>query len=305
MYDKSDPRSTLKSRSEKEKAVPTEFADVKHVKMYELSPCESALGTKTWWMRGQNFFLAYSEAVDGEQFERKGQKDEYVVLLPDQDSEAVVSWNGQEFRVQGYSLIVVPHGYSQVTLTKGGRVVRLFSVRNDDLKELPLNKSDYLNSDPNVAAFEPWPESIDGPAVRVYCLDVPQEEGRFGRIFRCSTFMVNVLYPYDGPRDPSKLSPHAHDDFEQCSLVLEGEFVHHLRWPWTTDKTKWRPDNHEHCSAPSVSIMPAGVIHTSEAVGAGTNWLVDIFCPPRLDFSKQPGWVLNEKEYPLVAADSE
>lgn len=304
MYDKSDPRSSL-GDSGKKKAQPTEFADVKHVKMYELTPRESELGTKTWWMRGQHFYLAYSAAVAGEQFERLGQKDEYVVLMPDPESEAVVSWNGQEHWVKGYSLAIVPAGDSRLTVTKGGRFVRLFSIKNEDLQDLPLNQADYATPDPNVAPFEPWPESVHGPAVRVYSFDVPEQDGRFGRIFRCSTFMVNVLYPYDGPRDPSKLSPHAHDDFEQCSLVLEGEFIHHLRWPWTTDRTKWRPDNHERCGAPSVTIMPAGVIHTSEAVGAGINWLIDIFCPPRLDFSKQPGWILNEEDYPLPATGGE
>jgi hypothetical protein len=41
------------------------------------------------------------------------------------------------------------------------------------------------------------------------------------------------------------------------SLALQGSFVHHLRYPWTPDKTRWRADEHERYESPSVLVIGA------------------------------------------------
>ena len=172
----------------------------------------------------------------------------------------------------------------------------------DDVPEDFQDYPGYESPDGNVAPFTAWPDPTDGQRVRVYPLaEHPLESGKLGRIFRCSTVMVNVLPEDDQPRDPTQLSPHHHDDFEQLSLQLSGDYVHHMRTPWTTNMAEWRDDEHRACASPAVTVIPPPVIHTTQAMGHMRHQLIDIFSPPRLDFSQRPGWVLNADEYPMPA----
>lgn len=303
MLDRSDPRSQLASYGAATSTRPpaTEYHPAEYIEFHLLAPAEEAAGTRTWYGRGTNFVVAYSEAGDTADFARDGQVDEYVLLLPDRGVGAKITADAGTAEVEGYSVTFIPPGNSRVETRGRGRVVRLFTTRSEDLAARCSNAAAYVEPHPNTAPLEPWPAPAGGLKVRSYSLDVPDQPGRFGKIFRCTTFMVNYMDPSRGPRDATKMSPHHHDDFEQCSLVIAGEYVHHIRFPWTSDLTAWIDDEHRRVGSPSITVIPPPAIHTSQAISPGENHLIDIFSPPRIDFSQKEGWVLNADDYPMPA----
>lgn len=301
MYDATDPRAAMGTAATASR--PTEFSAADYLKFYQTPPDTGEPLIQSWFGRGQNFLVAFSLVEAGAVLKRSGQPDEYAILLPERGTEILVEAGGERESIEGYRIAFVPPGDSMVTVVRGGTVVRLFSKRAEDIAARCANAAAYATPQPNTSPLKEWPSPVGGFRTRSYSLDVAPTPGRFGRIFRCTTLMVNYLDPWEGPRDASKLSPHHHDDFQQGSLALNGEFVHHLRWPWTPDMHRWRADDHELCGSPSLAIIPPPSIHTTQAIGRGVNQLVDIFSPPRTDFSKEPGWVLNADDYPMPADD--
>jgi hypothetical protein len=298
MYESYDPRSKLAAQAG-DRPVIEGFAAAEYVKFHDLPAAEASAQARTWYGRGQNMIVGYSEVQPGAVLARIGQVDEYMLVLPEAGAGAVIEAGNERVEVPGFTLAIVPPGDSRVTMRQQGLLIRVISTRNADMARLASNAAAYDHQHPNIPAFQPWPEPPGGYRIRHYSLDVPAQPGRFGRIFRCTTMMINMLPPEPGPRDTMKLSPHHHDDFEQCSLAIQGAFTHHIRWPWTANQGHWRNDDHEHCPAPSIAVIPPPAIHTSAATRNDGNQLVDIFSPPRVDFSKQAGWVLNADEYPM------
>lgn len=297
MYAKNDPRAALNTASASPAA--TEFVPASYGKFYETAPQEERDGGRFWYHRAQNFIVVYVEVSGELSLERSGQPDEWVVLVPDDGTLNVeLRAGGDTKATRAASMLVVPPGDSRMTARGQGRLTLLFTTRSPDLCAKCANAAEYAQAHPNIPPFVPWPDPPAGFALRLYPLNVPPEGGRFGCIYRCTTFMVNA-FEVKPPRDVTTLSPHLHEDFEQCSLALDGAYIHHIRWPWVSDSTKWIDDHHEHCASPSVAIIPPPSLHTSQGISADGNRLFDIFSPPRRDFSEKPGWVLNAADYPM------
>lgn len=260
-------------------------------------PQRDAPGERTWITRGANFVVALSQVEPGTVLERVEQPDESMVLLA--DASARVEAGAEQIEAGPESLLAVPPGPCKIIVATGGTLVRVFSSRAVDLLAAASNASVYAGGAPEVAPLVPWPVPADGMRLRHYRLADHTRPGVHMRIFRCTTLMLNVMMPRMVARDVTKLSPHQHSDFEQGSLALRGQWVHHLRHPWTADLNDWKPDEHLEMDSPSLLVIPPKVIHTSRNVNDGGAWLVDVFAPPRVDFSSTPGKVANEADYPL------
>lgn len=263
------------------------------------APQQPGDGARSWIVRATNFVVVYSEVEAGAELARDN-PDEYMVLVP-RGLTVAISAGDEKVEVTGQALVVVPPGPSTIRAAADGTLSRMLSAQATDLTELASNAQRYATPHELVAPLVPWPEPPGGFRLRAYQLDKYHEEpGVLGRIFRCTTLMVNVFAPWRAPRDPKQLTPHSHDDFEQCSLTLTGEFVHHLRYPWGADMSAWRGDEHPRVTSPAAVVFPPTVVHTSQSVGAGDDWqIVDVFAPPRLDFSARAGYVRNADDYPV------
>ena len=269
------------------------------VRHHERPPQVEADGAKTWLARGSNFIVAVSAVKAGARLLRAAQPDEYMVFLP--DVGARIGAGSESVDAQAESLTIVPPGASEIVAAGDGQVVCVYSHRAADLLALADNAADFAERNPDVAPLQAWPDPSGGFKLRHYPLAAYARADSNMRIFRSTNLMLNVMLPRPVPRDVHKLSPHSHADFEQGSLAVRGQWVHHLRYPWTADLTQWRADEHIEVGSPSLAVIPPKVVHTSRNTNEGGSWLLDVFAPPRLDFSSKPGMVANADDYPMPA----
>jgi hypothetical protein len=265
---------------------------------YASEPQLNATGQKTWITRSANVVVVISQVSAGTELSRENNPDEYMLLLPP-GMKAQVQAGAETIEAGPETLTILPPGQSSIKALTDGLLTRVFTIRAADLAAQAANANVYAKGAPAVAPLQDWPTPVGGFKIRHYKLADYTDPAIFGRLFRSTNLMINVFERKTDRRDPRKLSPHSHADFEQISLALEGTFIHHLRTPWTADSLSWREDQHLEMGSPSALVIPTNLIHTTQDIGEGVAWLIDVFGPPRMDFSLQAGVVRNAAEYPM------
>jgi len=250
--------------------------------------------------RGQNFFVQWLEGTP--EVEARSEH-EMLLLLPDTGAELRTAAGRRA--VPGRSICVLPAGRVAVYLAQGGRAALIASSRPDLASGSACNQADYAVPDsrilPSTAGYRRVTGQGEVQVIAVDNIKPPADKPRL-KMFQSDTLGINWV-EYDGPRDRSQLSPHSHADFEQASLAIAGNYVHHLRVQWGPDANHWQDDQHLPAGSPSMITVPVNLIHTTEGVGAGRHLLIDVFSPPRSDFIGR-GWVANAHEYVRDAGEA-
>jgi mannose-6-phosphate isomerase-like protein (cupin superfamily) len=261
---------------------------------YDEAPQLDGNGVRSWITRGANFAIVVSAGEAGSSFSGTARDEQFVYAL--EGGVRITAGNDTE-TLGVEDLAIVPPGNWTIHFDQPGHVVQQITA-DEPLVKHAANAASYADGAPEVAKTVPWPEPVGGYKLRRYSTLEAYARGGMVHAFRTRKLMMVPYARFLEPRDETQLSPHSHADFEQGSVALEGEWLHHLRVPWTPDRRTWRPDVHLQVGSPSTTIIPAGVIHTSQGIAGEGMRLVDVFAPPRLDFSER-GWVDNAADYPM------
>lgn len=248
--------------------------------------------------RGQNFIVERLAGGGNLPFALSSAS-EIIVLLPDTGAGVAGTHEGD---LPGTAVVILPAGSYQLTPSGAGDLYVLATDRTDEEAGAAANAGMYAEADARVRPIgERYRRVAHNGEIRIYPvaeIAIPPDNGRL-RFLQSETMSINWV-EYEGVRDRSALSPHAHADAEQASLAIEGHFIHHLRTPWGRDADQWREDQHLVAGPGTIAIIPPEIIHTTEGSGDGRHVLIDVFAPPRADFIAR-SWVFNSSEYAAPA----
>jgi len=273
------------------------FREASIGRYYEDTPQLVGEGVRSWITRGANFAIVCSVAEAGATLSGTAKDEQFVYAL---EGGVRVSSGGQSETLGVEDLAILPPGEWTIRFERPGQVIQQITAA-EALAQQAANAATYSNGAPEVAPIEPWPEPAGGYRLRRYSTLEAYARGGMVHAFRTRKLMMVPYARFLEPRDETQLTPHSHADFEQGSVALEGDWLHHLRVPWTANRRHWRPDMHLEVGSPSTTIIPAGIVHTSQGIAGEGMRLVDVFAPPRMDFS-QRGWVDNAADYPMPEA---
>jgi hypothetical protein len=239
----------------------------------------------------QNFCVQWCEGTTGYAIESRDEALLFVV-----DPIAVIG-HIDRVAVPAKSLVILPPGRHSIEGGKEAKAIVMATDRRNMQRDAAVNGINMARDSRVVAVGQPFVRCQNESRILVYPMDdiVPPAGNPRLKIFQSSTMSVNYV-EYDGPRARNALSPHAHKDFEQVTLAVQGPYVHHLREVWGPDADLWREDVHIRAEPATLLLIPPTVIHTTEGVGNEQHILLDIFAPPRRDFIAK-GWVLNAEDY--------
>ncbi len=263
---------------------------------FPLHETTGSSGLRHWTGRGQNFAVTYLESPSDGAAREFTSQDELMVL--NLESPLALAGAGQKLEAPSRSICILPPGSWSLKPAAGGRSVVIQSLRADEDASGAVNAREYAARDSRIGPVgPPYVRQSGGGSAQVLLIDdikAPADKPRL-KMLQTSTLSINWV-EYEGPRNRTQLSPHSHASFEQGSLGLDGDFLHHLRTPWGENAEIWQEDRHAQLASPSLMVVPVGLVHTSEGVGPGHHLLIDVFSPPRADFIGK-GWVANANDY--------
>lgn len=262
----------------------------------------AAFGERPALMRGQNFWVEWVPVPEGGSsavFESDVESLLISAALPLQ----VAAEGAPPTPVAAHTVSILPAGRHTVLAAQAGSYAFIASQRGDIAGRAIVNAEAYAQPDPRIVpAGRPFRRRSALGAPQVLAIDAIRAAPDRPRLkmLQTETLSINIV-EYHGVRDRTALSPHNHAEFEQGSLALAGDFVHHLRVPWGANANLWRDDEHLAAPSPSLLVVPVELIHTTEGVGDGHHLLIDVFAPPRRDFIAK-GWVFNAADYEATGA---
>jgi mannose-6-phosphate isomerase-like protein (cupin superfamily) len=247
----------------------------------------------TRYARLQHTLIAWSAIPESGGTLHQDAAHELVVALV--DTSAILHVGEEQVGAPRRSIGILPPGPSTIVASGPGTVVRFFTPLPPAFAAPVVNGGDYVAPRAVRPLGEPL-RRIGPPAPRVHRMPrLRPEQAGTQRVVEAETMSVMWIENH-GPQDLAKVGPHAHADFEEGALVLEGAYVLHLRTPWGSDARRWRDDEHLACEPGALVIVPPTVTHVAEAIGEGDHTLLNVFAPPRRDH-RDKGIVINAAEY--------